>query len=321
MATISPFVQLSAFAGAMFVGSMLSGLLPLSFSFSPKRMRFITTLGVGVLIGTAFNVIIPEGVHTVYTDASSHSSLPEITSENETFMGEIERFRHVKSTLHTHDTHVGHQSWAVSYIGHSLVFGFILMLVLDRLSGHDHSHEHSPDENKDCSLEAHENHSESSNISPRAKFYDSALIGILVHAAADGLALGLISLSDNEELEFIVFIALMLHKAPSAFGLASFLMHQGRDHNQVRKQLLVFSFTAPSSAIFTYLFLGNLPIFEDQGMMGLCLLFSGGTFLYTIAAHILPTVSHAKDNTAASLAALVLGAFAPLFISGTHSHG
>jgi len=216
---------------------------------------------------------------------------------------------------------VDSHSWAVSYIGHSLVFGFILMLVIDRLSGHDHEHEHehehSPDDNKDCSLE---DHSENSSNSSKGKLYDSALLGILVHAAADGLALGLISLSDNEELEFVVFIALMLHKGPSAFGLASFLLHQGRDHNQVRKQLLVFSLTAPSSAIFTYLFLGNLKIFEDQGMMGLCLLFSGGTFLYTIAAHILPTISHSKDNTAGSLVALVVGALAPLFISGTHSH-
>jgi len=57
---------------------MLSGLLPLSFSFSPTKMRFITTLGVGVLIGTAFNVIIPEGVHTIYTETASHSSTPEV---------------------------------------------------------------------------------------------------------------------------------------------------------------------------------------------------------------------------------------------------
>jgi len=55
-------------------------------------------------------------------------------------------------------------------------------------------------------------------------------------------------------------------------------------------------------------------------MMGLCLLFSAGTFLYTIAAHILPTISHSKDNTVGSLVALVVGALAPLFISGTHSH-
>jgi zinc transporter 9 len=49
-----------------------------------------------------------------------------------------------------------------------------------------------------------------------------------VHAAADGIALGAASLTDKAEIEFIIFLAIMLHKAPAAFGLTSFLLHEVR---------------------------------------------------------------------------------------------
>ena len=50
--------------------------------------------------------------------------------------------------------------------------------------------------------------------------------GLVVHAAADGIALGAASLTDKAEIEFIIFLAIMLHKAPAAFGLTSFLLHE-----------------------------------------------------------------------------------------------
>ena len=50
--------------------------------------------------------------------------------------------------------------------------------------------------------------------------------GLVVHAAADGIALGAASLTDKTEIEFIIFLAIMLHKAPAAFGLTSFLLHE-----------------------------------------------------------------------------------------------
>ena len=50
-----------------------------------------------------------------------------------------------------------------------------------------------------------------------------------MHAAADGVALGAATLVDKAEIEFIIFMAIMLHKAPAAFGLTSFLLHEVRD--------------------------------------------------------------------------------------------
>ena len=36
-------------------------------------MRHITIIGAGLLIGTALAVIIPEGIHTLYSVEESHS--------------------------------------------------------------------------------------------------------------------------------------------------------------------------------------------------------------------------------------------------------
>jgi len=56
----------------------------------------------------------------------------------------------------------------------------------------------------------------------------SATIGLLVHAAVDGVALGAASFSGSSSLEIIVFLAIAIHKAPHAFGLASYLLEAGK---------------------------------------------------------------------------------------------
>ncbi len=49
---------------------------------------------------------------------------------------------------------------------------------------------------------------------------------IRVCVAADGLALGAAAGLSKADVEFIIFLAIMLHKAPAAFGFTSFLIHE-----------------------------------------------------------------------------------------------
>ena len=56
-------------------------------------------------------------------------------------------------------------------------------------------------------------------------------------------------------MELIVFLAIMLHKAPAAFGLVTFLMHEGVERTKIRKHLLTFAFAAPTLALTTYILL------------------------------------------------------------------
>lgn len=54
----------------------------------------------------------------------------------------------------------------------------------------------------------------------------TATLGLVVHAAADGVALGAAATTSHKDVEMIVFLAIMLHKAPAAFGLVSFLLQK-----------------------------------------------------------------------------------------------
>ena len=65
----------------------------------------------------------------------------------------------------------------------------------------------------------------------------------------DGLALGAAAASTQTDIEMIVFVAIMLHKAPASFGLVSFLLHEGLDRVRARRHLFIFAL-GRSSKIF-----------------------------------------------------------------------
>lgn len=118
----------------------------------------------------------------------------------------------------------------------------------------------------------------------------------MVHAAADGVALGAAATTRHSDVELIVFLAIMLHKAPAAFGLVTFLMHEGVSRKQIRRNLLLFALAAPILTLITFFLLGNEQRAQlDSGNgTGLAMLFSAGTFLYVSTVHVLPELSLRK---------------------------
>lgn len=103
-------------------------------------------------------------------------------------------------------------------IGIPLLLGFALMYTIDCLSPHSHSRAH----NEAIDLGTNQAH----QIAPQKS--GKAVTGLLIHAAADGLALGASFASDGADSDLIlVFIAMLVHKAPTAFGLAAFLVRDG----------------------------------------------------------------------------------------------
>jgi zinc transporter 9 len=106
--------------------------------------------------------------------------------------------------------------------------------------------------------------------------------GLVIHAAADGIALG--ASSSDTGLSFIIFLAIMVHKAPASFGLTSILLKQGLSSRTARAHLLVFSLAAPVGSLATFLFAQMMGSSSADGAgsqwrTGMLLLFSGGTFL------------------------------------------
>lgn len=181
-----------------------------------------------------------------------------------------EGVRSLTSTAHSKE---GNNSAAVNHkhgdpfsaIGFSLVLGFVFMLLVEQVS-----------------------QSRNESVSP-AERNVTATVGLVVHAAADGVALGAAATTSHTDVEIIVFLAIMLHKAPAAFGLVTFLLHEGIERQRIRKHLLIFSLAAPLLALVTYFGIGQeqKEQFSSVNGTGIAMLFSAGTFLYVATVHVL----------------------------------
>ena len=229
-------------SGIMFVGAFGFGYVPLSLELSSKRLIQFTAVGAGVLIASAFLVIIPEGM--------------EIMEEN---------------------------AVEPSILGMAILGGFALMLILE-IFGLPHAVHH--DEDKDL-------------------LGLSATFGLLVHGAADGLAVGA-SVSSSTETGLIVFVAIMLHKGPAAFGLSSFLQHIKIDKQKSQMYLLLFAISSPIMAIATFFILKDTTLASDENI-GLALMFSAGTFIYVATVDVLPEVHSHEHGHHSSVKYVILG--------------
>ncbi|XP_046382496.1 zinc transporter ZIP9 [Ischnura elegans] len=296
-------MKLILLAIVMLVGSFLIGSIPLVMSMSEEKLKLISVLGAGLLVGTALAVIIPEGVRSLFS-VETHVHLAEGTIKGE--------------PIHSVDLH--------SLIGISLVLGFVFMLLVDQFST-----------SRSRDIEG--------GLKPQRNI--TATIGLVVHAAADGIALGAAATTAHTDVEMIVFVAIMLHKAPAAFGLVTFLLHEGLERNRIRKHLLIFSLAAPTLALLTYFGIGQegKETLSSVNATGIAMLFSAGTFLFVATVHVLPELtarshghSHHSGLVGSSdsvqlvsgeqkgmlrtteLVFLIIGAILPLFLTLGHHH-
>jgi zinc transporter 9 len=194
-----------------------------------------------------------------------------------------------------------------AYIGVALILGFIVMFVVDHLpealAPSKPQYQPLHISLSDLSRGPHNSSSLSLNtmtapVSPMPERMiqtpppksSATTIGLVIHAFADGIALGASSTAPSTSLSLIIFFAIMLHKAPAAFGLTSVLLKQGLSKRTARTHLIMFSLAAPAGAVFTWGVvhaLGRSTLGGDDGLTwttGWVLLFSGGTFLYVFPA-------------------------------------
>ncbi|OBT68251.1 hypothetical protein VE03_02412 [Pseudogymnoascus sp. 23342-1-I1] len=208
-----------------------------------------------------------------------------------------------------------HRSPPTFYIGFSLISGFILMFLVDKLPRHATSTLQSPPP-RHISLNNLSDHPpptptsdsflHSLAPSPKQTRSLATTTGLVIHAAADGIAMGASATSSNTKLGFIIFLAIMLHKAPAAFGLTSVLLKQGLSKRAARGHLIIFSLAAPIGALTTWILVniaGGAGMEGENGQWwtGMLLLFSAGTFLYV--------AMHAMQDDAAQLDHSTLNGF------------
>ncbi|KAJ6444686.1 ZIP metal ion transporter [Purpureocillium lavendulum] len=359
---------LLALCAVMALASFLAGALPLSMTLSQSQLRLISSIGVGVLVGTSLIVIIPEGIEAAATQASSHPhktrdlarrspwkfALQERTIINTTpNTGATTRRGNVQlrdivvpvtvpaspskrddepaaenpppapespsqdGDKHADDGHDEHDEGVeipAFEVGFSMVLGFVLMFLIDRLPRHatetfqpapqtTHMSLDNLGGNDGATDEEADGFLGSLAPTPRRARSLATTIGLVIHAAADGIAMGASSTTSNMKLGFIIFVAIMIHKAPAAFGLTSVLLRQGLSKRAARGHLIIFSLAAPVGAISTWLLVtllggDHLEGAKGQWWTGMLLLFSGGTFLY-VAMHAMQddgASSHGHDH-------------------------
>lgn len=331
--------------------SFLVGSLPLSFALSPSQLRFISSLGMGVLVGTALIVIIPEGIETLYSsdphriqaraldvrwqhqdvhailprtvpnvadlNAMPGPVIPEVPSmsasppstptqpEEVHILGsdvghtglQEHKERDEDSEIDTQEHEHEHEDFEGSlhaWIGVALISGFILMYLIDKLPGFASPSKqkrppyHISLDNLGSGLRRSTSPSRDGGLlepdSPSSRSHSFATTtGLVIHAAADGIALG--ASGSNTNLSFIIFLALLVHKAPASFGLTSVLLKQGLSSRSARAHLLVFSLAAPVGALLTFVFVQTVGSglagdeVATRWRTGMLLLFSAGTFL------------------------------------------
>ncbi|KAF9379326.1 hypothetical protein CPB97_009031 [Podila verticillata] len=462
---MDPFFSLILLCIAMLVASFLAGNVPLSFHLSEDRLKLISNFGVGLLVGTALVVIIPEGVETLYSvphpapappvgsagGSLDHNrpikrslsgytpAIPKIALAAENLLKKREmvtvnkadhpyliqdQFQQSPSEVSSFESNmlmtrqgdlagaVLHHDFAKSsdlaqlndmslldnaplvkrqdqpdinaggdaedddieaptgntdldpskgasgdedeeeeendahkYIGLALLSGFILMFLIDQM-GPTHAHSHNNHVSVADFTELHNLQLDDSNIRmPSAagggmgakKKGNPITIGLVVHAAADGIALG--ASASRPELRFIVFLAIMLHKAPAAFGLSTVLLQHGFSRRQTRQQVAIFSLAAPIGAILTYIFIqisGKSEAGSLHWWTGMLLLFSGGTFLY-VAMHVMSEMNNSERSSSSSgynvggaeggkglalgeVLCVIGGMIVPLILSVDHEH-
>ncbi|KAK5697068.1 hypothetical protein LTS12_028546, partial [Elasticomyces elasticus] len=148
-----------------------------------------------------------------------------------------------------------------AWIGVALVSGFVLMYLIDKLpefastSKQQRPPYHISLDNLGSGLRRTSSPSREGGLldsatSPRHSHSFATTTGLVIHAAADGIALG--ASSSDAGLSFIIFLAIMVHKAPASFGLTSVLLKQGLSSRAARAHLLVFSMAAPIGALATF---------------------------------------------------------------------
>lgn len=180
-------------------------------------------------------------------------------------------------------------------LGGTVLVGFVVMLVLEGFGiGHDVHEEHHG--HRDGHGHGHVHHPASSTM---------LALGLSLHAAADGLAIGAATAIGETTFSVLVALAVLIHRVPAAFSLGLFVAHEAIDHGRAVRGIALFSLATPATMLVSALALDG----ADEGVLALVLLFSAGTFLYVATVDTLPAM-HNPETGRRSLRNVVIGVLA-----------
>ena len=248
------------YAVATLAIALAAGLAPIfsKTGDSPESLRMITAIASGVLLASAMFAVIPEGFELA-TEEHEEDSEEEAGHEEEGFGNLI--------------------------IGGAVLAGFLMMLILEG-SGIGHAVHEEHHDHRDEHGHEHVHHRNSPWI---------IVLGLSLHSAADGLAIGSAAAGSTEAVTALVALAVLIHKVPAAFSLGVFSMHERENRNDSVRDIVMFSLATPVMILVSFYTLQGM----DDHLIALVMLFAAGTFLYVATVDTLPDIHNPETGRAA----------------------
>lgn len=151
--------------------------------------------------------------------------------------------------------------------------------------GHAHAHTHG---HAAVPAEAHAAHAHGNGESAAAPLTAVAILAFGLHAAFDGLAVG-VGFSPAIALGSSATLGVLAHKVPEGMALASLLLRAGM---RTRRALAIAAAIAALTPVATALSFLLLENGVSQLTMGRLLAMVAGAFVYVASADLLPEVAH-----------------------------
>lgn len=129
----------------------------------------------------------------------------------------------------------------------------------------------------------------------------AALLGLSIHTLVDGFALGA---AVGAGVGASAFLAILFHKVPNSFSLASILVYEKYARRRVAAYVGIFVLTLPLGAFLYYLLSG---LVESKAFGAGALAFSAGTFLHLAVSDLIPDLHRNKDKRLVLSLALLAG--------------
>ena len=170
-------------------------------------------------------------------------------------------------------------------IGGAVLAGFLMMLILEG-SGIGHAVHEEHHDHRDEHGHEHVHHRNSPWI---------IVLGLSLHSAADGLAIGAAAAGTAEAVTALVALAVLIHKVPAAFSLGVFSMHERENRNDSVRDIVMFSLATPVMILVSFYTLQGM----DEHLIALVMLFAAGTFLYVATVDTLPDIHNPETGRAA----------------------
>jgi ZIP family zinc transporter/zinc and cadmium transporter len=133
----------------------------------------------------------------------------------------------------------------------------------------------------------------------------SALVGMLVHTYFDGVAIG-VSFLVSDSVGTLVFLAVLLHKIPDGFTIASIAMSSGYSKAKALSSAVALGVSTLLGVISIHV----LPAFKPYALP-----ISAGSLLYVAATDLMPEVNHEKGVKMALVVFAGIGLFLLLQIA------